>query len=45
MIRSLQTRLLLTVGALALMAVVAVALVARQGTRQGLRRFQEIERR
>ena len=44
MIRSLQTRLLLTVGALALMAVVAVALVARQGTRQGLRRFQEIER-
>jgi signal transduction histidine kinase len=44
MIRSLQTRLLLTVGALAMMAVVAVALVARQGTRQGLRRFQEIER-
>jgi len=44
MIRSLQTRLLLTVGALALAAVVAVAVVARQGTRQGLRQFQEIER-
>lgn len=41
--RSLQTRLLLTVGALALAAVVAVALVARQGTRQEFRRLAELD--
>ena len=39
MMRSLQTRLLLTVGALAVMAVVAVALAARQGTRQEFTRL------
>jgi signal transduction histidine kinase len=43
MIGSLQTRLLLTVGALALAAVVAVALVARQGTRQEFRRLAELD--
>jgi signal transduction histidine kinase len=42
---SLQTRLLLFVGGLAVMAVVAVALAARQGTRQDFNRFQEFEER
>lgn len=41
--RSLQSRLLFTVGALALAAVVAVALVARQGTRQEFRRLAELD--
>src|SRR5215203_594672 len=40
---SLRTRLLLAVGALALAAVVAVALAARQGTREEFLRFQELE--
>ena len=44
MIASLQTRLLLAIGALALVALVVVALAARQGTRQGFRRLQELER-
>lgn len=39
--KSLQTRLLLAVGVLAIAAVVAVALTARQGTRLEFRRFQE----
>ena len=43
MMRGLQTRLLLTVGTLALVAVVAVALVARQGTRQEFRRLAELD--
>ena len=43
--RGLQTRLLLTVGTLALVAVVAVALLARQGTRQEFRRLAELELR
>ena len=43
MIGGLQTRLLLTVGALALSAVVAVALVARQGTRLEFRRLAELD--
>lgn len=40
---SLQTRLLLAVGVLAIAAVVAVALSARQTTRMEFRRFQEHE--
>lgn len=43
MIGGLQTRLLLTVGTLALAAVVAVALVARQGTRLEFRRLAELD--
>lgn len=43
MISSLQTRLLLAVGVLAIAAVVAVALSARQTTRMEFRRFQEHE--
>jgi signal transduction histidine kinase len=42
---SLQTRLLLTVGALALTAVAAVALLTRQGTRQDFAHLEELERR
>jgi signal transduction histidine kinase len=42
---SLQTRLLLFVGGLAVMAVVAVALAARQGTRQDFTRLQDFETR
>jgi signal transduction histidine kinase len=45
MATSLQTRLLLTVGALALTAVAAVALLTRQGTRQDFARLEELERR
>ena len=45
MTSSLQTRLLLAVGSLAVMAVIAVALAARQGTRQDFTRFQDFERR
>ncbi|MEO7272164.1 MAG: ATP-binding protein [Vicinamibacterales bacterium] len=41
---SLQSRLLLAVGVLALAAVVAVALAVRQGTRVEFRKFQELER-
>ena len=43
MISSLQTRLLLAVGVLALAGVIAVALSARQTTRMEFRRFQEHE--
>jgi signal transduction histidine kinase len=42
---SLQTRLLLFVGGLAVMAVVAVAVAARQGTRQDFTRLQDFETR
>ena len=45
MTSSLQVRLLLAVGALALSAVLAVALVARLGTRQEFLRFRNVERR
>lgn len=45
MIGSLQSRLLLAVGALAVCAVAAVAIAARQGTRQEFFRLQETERR
>jgi signal transduction histidine kinase len=45
MFSSLQTRLLLTVGLLAVAAVAAVALAARQGARQEFLRFRDIERR
>jgi len=45
MATSLQTRLLLTVGALALTAVAAVAVLTRQGTRQDFARLEELERR
>jgi signal transduction histidine kinase len=45
MISSLQTRLLLAVGALAVVAVAAVAIAVRQGTRQEFFRFQDVERR
>jgi signal transduction histidine kinase len=41
----LQTRLLLAVGLVAVAAIVAVALAARQGTRREFLRFQELERR
>src|SRR5687768_3717238 len=41
MISSLRTRLLLVVSVLAIAAVVAVALTARQTTRVGFKRFQE----
>jgi signal transduction histidine kinase len=44
MIGSLQTRLLLAMGALGVLALVVVALAARQGTRQGFSRLQELER-
>jgi signal transduction histidine kinase len=44
-ISSLQTRLLLAVGVLALAAVGAVALSARQWTRVEFRKFQEAEQR
>jgi two-component system sensor histidine kinase BaeS len=44
MTASLQTRLMVAIGALALVALVVVALAARQGTRQGFRRLQEMER-
>jgi signal transduction histidine kinase len=40
--RSLRARLLVAVGFLAVAAVVAVGLAARQGTRQEFRRFQEL---
>ncbi len=43
MISSLQTRLLLAVGVVAIAAVIAVALSARQTTRVEFRRFQEHE--
>ena len=42
--RSLRGQLLLAVGVLALTAPVAVALIARQGTRQEFRKFRELER-
>jgi signal transduction histidine kinase len=45
MTSSLQARLLLAVGTLALSAVLAVALVARLGARQEFLRFQSVERR
>jgi signal transduction histidine kinase len=44
MMNSLQARLLLAVGALALSGVVAVAVVARQGARQEFFRFRSTER-
>ena len=43
MISSVQTRLLLAVGVVAIAAVIAVALSARQTTRMEFRRFQEHE--
>lgn len=43
--RSLQTRLLLAVGLLAIAAVLAVAAAVRQGARQEFLRFRDIERR
>jgi signal transduction histidine kinase len=45
MISSLQTRLLVAVSVLAIAAVIAVALTARQGTRSEFSRFQEHEER
>jgi signal transduction histidine kinase len=45
MTTSLQTRLLLAVGALAVVAVAAVAIAVRQGARQEFFRFQDVERR
>ena len=45
MISSLQTRLLLAVGALAVAAVAAVAVAVRYGARQEFFRFQDVERR
>lgn len=44
MIASIQTRLLLAVGVLAVAAVAAVAFSARQSTRQEFERFQDIQR-
>ena len=44
MISSLRTKLLMTVSALALAAVAAVALSARQGTRLEFRKFQDLDR-
>lgn len=44
MIGSLQTRLLLAIGGLGVLALLVVALAARQGTRQGFLRLQELER-
>jgi hypothetical protein len=44
MIHSLQTRLLLTVGVIAVSAVAAVTIGARQGARQEFFRFRELER-
>lgn len=44
MIASIQTRLLLAVGLLAVAAVAAVAFSARQSTRQEFERFQDIQR-
>jgi signal transduction histidine kinase len=41
---SLRTRLLLAVGVLAVAAVLAVAVTARQSTRQEFRRFRELDR-
>jgi signal transduction histidine kinase len=41
---SLRTRLLVAMGTLAVLALVVVALAARQGTRQEFRRLQEMER-
>jgi signal transduction histidine kinase len=41
---SLQARLLLTVGALAVVALTSVALVTRQGTRRDFFRLEELER-
>jgi signal transduction histidine kinase len=43
MIFSLRTRLLVTVSVLAIAAIIAVALTARQGTRSEFRRFREHE--
>lgn len=44
MIGSLQTRLLVAIGGLGLLALLVVAVAARQGTRQGFSRLQELER-
>ena len=44
MMRSLRTRLLLAVAALALAAVAAVAIAARQGTRKEFRQFEDLIR-
>lgn len=45
MLASLQTRLLLTVGTLAVAALASVALVTRQGTRRDFLRLEELDRR
>lgn len=44
MIGSLRTRLLVAIGAMAVLALAVVALAARQSTQQGFRRLQELER-
>jgi len=41
---SLRLRMMIAVGLLAVAAVVAVAMAARQGTRSGFRRFLELEK-
>jgi signal transduction histidine kinase len=45
MFASLQTRLVLAAGAVAVVAIVAVAFATRQGTRREFLRFQDLERR
>ena len=44
MMSTLRARMMLTVGLLAITAILAVALAARQGTRLQFRRYQELER-
>jgi signal transduction histidine kinase len=45
MFTSLQTRLVLAAGAVAVVAIVAVAFATRQGTRREFLKFQDLERR
>jgi signal transduction histidine kinase len=45
MFASLQTRLVLAAGAVAVVAIVAVAFATRQGTRREFLKFQDLERR
>jgi signal transduction histidine kinase len=45
MFASLQTRLVLAAGAVAVVAIVAVAFATRQGTRHEFLKFQDLERR
>ena len=44
MMSTLRARMMLTVGLLAITAIIAVALAARQGTRLQFRHYQELER-